>query len=425
MTIDNAAGLLDLAARHRTAVLIGGGLVVAVLLALARVCRHQKGRSAALTFAAAAVALGFSAEGMWEVATKALHLGPGMAILLFAFAEILMLSEASRARKKIAEERSPARHVRAVWIIAVVAGLAAASHADNLSGQVIRAFMPMAVAWQWSSRILDDLPEAVREESRWIWTPRRIGIHLGLLKPGAVDDLSEVFRQRRITALVNAGVKLYAEQQAAKLHAGTEPDGRSWWPRRDRLAAATAKLQRLAKTADKADIADAREQLRLTFSIEQALLGQPSEVDEWTREQLDRTRAEARRAALRSQIALARGHAVLAPRPRTEPMVELGGIRMPAHVAAQIGPGPEPVTEPVTDSPRAAAATHAPAQQRITEPVSTAAQRADDKKIAAAHARLTKRLKREPTGQELGDAAGVSKATANRWKRDNPTTKES
>ncbi|MBM0275307.1 hypothetical protein [Micromonospora tarensis] len=289
MTIDNAAALLDFAERHRTAVLIGGGLVVGVLLVLARVCRHQKGRSAALTFAAAAVALGFSAEGMWEVATKALHLGPEMAILLFAFAEILMLSEAGQARKKISEERSPTRHIRAVWVIAIVAGLAAASHADNLSGQVIRAFMPMAVAWQWSSRILDDLPETVREESRWIWTPRRIGIHLGLLKPGAVDDLAEVFRQRRITALVNAGVKLYAEQQAAKLHAGTKPDGRSWWPRRDRLAVATAKLQRLAKTADKADIAAARAQLRLTFSIEQQLFRR-DDLDERGRQTLDDVR---------------------------------------------------------------------------------------------------------------------------------------
>jgi len=194
--------LLDLADQHRTAALIAGGAVVGLLLLLARAARHQRGRSAALTFAASVIALGFSAEGMWEVATGALHLAKWQAVLLFTFAEILMLFEADRARQKIAGKRDPRRHIRAVWIIALVAGLAAASHADNLSGQVIRLFMPLAVAWQWSSRIKDDLPEVARQESSWIWTPRRVGVELGLLKPGAADDLSEVFRRRNVDRMV-------------------------------------------------------------------------------------------------------------------------------------------------------------------------------------------------------------------------------
>ncbi|WP_030487251.1 helix-turn-helix domain-containing protein [Micromonospora chokoriensis] len=202
MSADRIDSWLAFASEHRTAILAIGALLVAVLLVLARVTRSQKGRSATLTFAASVIALGFSAEGMWEVATGALHLAKWQAVLLFAFAEILMLSEANQARKKIAEGRDPRRHIRAVWIIALVAGLAAGSHADNLSGQVIRFFMPMAVAWQWSSRIKDDLPEVARQESSWIWTPRRVGVELGLLKPGSADDLSEVFRRRNVDRMV-------------------------------------------------------------------------------------------------------------------------------------------------------------------------------------------------------------------------------
>ncbi|MEU7590660.1 hypothetical protein AB0A95_30760 [Micromonospora sp. NPDC049230] len=450
MTIDptSAAAWLDLASRHRTATLVVGGLVVGLLLLAARLLRKQKRRSAALTFAASTVALVFSAEGMWEVARGALHLAKWQAVLLFTFAELLMLFEADQARRKIAENRDPSRHIRAVWIIAAVAALAAASHADNASGQVVRFFMPMAVAWQWASRIKDDLPEAVRQESRWIWTPRRIGIHLGLLKPGSVDDLTAVFRQRRIAALVNAGVALYAEQQAAKLHAGAEPTGRRWWPRRDRLAAATAKLQRLAKTTDPAAVAEARAQLRLTFSIEQALLGQPGEVDDWTREQLDQTSAEARRAALRSKIALARSHAALTRPPRTEPMVELGAIRVPAHVAAQLEqmtpdepatPSPAVATEPTTAPAMGPTTTVAiAATKRSTVVTKTATKPAtkrgrkpatkgtEAERTATAYVDLMATLHRPPTGSELATAAGVSRSYANGWKRDNtPTAKES
>ena len=274
-----AEAWLALAAEHRTATLVVGGLVVGALLFLARLARHQRRRSAALTAVAAGIALGFSAEGMWEVAVNALHLAKWQAVLLFAFAEVLMLFEADQARKKIADKRDPARHIRAVWVIALVAALAAASHADNTSGQVVRFFMPMAVAWQWASRIKDDLPDVVKQESRWIWTPQRIGVRLGLLKPGAVDDLGEVFQQRRIAALVDAGVELYAQRQAQKLR-GAEPAVRRWW-QRDRLAAATQRMQRLAMTASREDVDAARAQLRLTFGIEDVLLGrdeQPTEA---------------------------------------------------------------------------------------------------------------------------------------------------
>lgn len=152
-----------------------------------------------------------------------------------------------------------------------------------------------------------------------------------------------------------------------------------------------------------------------------------AEVDDWTRQQLDRTKAETRQAVgtLRRQVHVAHHHALPA-RPHREPLVELGGIRMPAHIAAQIGPMPEPVQpavvepvpEPTTDSARSAAATQAGLTERVSKP----AQGTDERKLRAAHARLTKRLGREPTGAELGKEAGVSKSTANRWKNSQKET---
>lgn len=248
--------LLDFADQHRTAALIAGGAVVGLLLLLARAARHQRGRSAALTFAASVIALGFSAEGMWEVATGALHLAKWQAVLLFTFAEILMLFEADRARQKIAGKRDPRRHIRAVWVIALVAGLAAASHADNLSGQVIRLFMPLAVAWQWSSRIRDDLPEVARQESSWIWTPRRVGVELGLLKPGAADDLSEVFRRRNVDRMVRL---------ARLIETGSER----------MTARREAALRRLAEGATAQMLAEVRERHQRGATVRAAIFDAP------------------------------------------------------------------------------------------------------------------------------------------------------
>ncbi|MBM0274153.1 hypothetical protein [Micromonospora tarensis] len=205
-----------------------------------------------------------------------------------------------------------------------------------------------------------------------------------------------------------------------------------------RAEKAARRLDDLAKTVDEATMAAAQKQLRLTLGIRQQLFAGigGGEVDEWTRQQLDRTSAEARRAALRSKITLQRGHAALS-RPRTEPTVDLGLIRVPAHLAARIGSGREPeptqsggaldalvdvVAEPVAGSPPGSVAAHRSARGKsVTEPVRESAQR-DDKKLAQAYARLTKKLGHPPTGEQLGTAAGVSKATANRWKQHHTPT---
>jgi hypothetical protein len=444
MTIDDvreaATMLVALAHRHGQPVLLGAGAIGALvaLVLLWRFLRtgavHEKLGRVAVTLSTA-----FAMEGMYEVAHGPLDLNVAGSLMFCATFEVVMLHQGSLAAHKLAAHvgEGPApdisRHMRFVWLVAGASGIVASTASDSVTEVVLRLATPPLAAGIWYMSLYADKEPAERQPSRWIWTPQRIGVRLGLLKPGTVDDLAEVFRQRAVRRIVDAAVIVWHADKAraatAKLDDATAK----------RAAKAGQRLDDLARTVDPATMAAAQQQIRLTLGIRRQLFAgiEGGEVDGWTRQQLDRTSAEARRAALRSKIALARGHAVLAPRPRTEPMVELGGIRMPAHVAAQIGPRPEPASEPVqpatsepvrepaADSSRAAAATQRSTQRRVTEPVSTAAQRADDKKIAAAHARLTKRLKRKPTGQELGDAAGVSKATANRWKRENLTTKES
>lgn len=198
----NAAQFLDWADANRPIALT---LAAVLLVALVLAARWSRGnQAAAYRWAAGAVALALSAEGMWEVATEALGLAGWKAALLFAFAELAMLNEARQAKKRVDKDAGPGVHGAAVWVIAVGAGAIAASNATSVTEMMLRLFAPTLIAWQWWS----DLTEDRESTSRWVWTPERIGVRLGVLKPGGSDDLEEVFRQRRIDRMVKLADRL-------------------------------------------------------------------------------------------------------------------------------------------------------------------------------------------------------------------------
>ncbi|MGC4769181.1 hypothetical protein ACLQ25_09400 [Micromonospora sp. DT44] len=480
MTIDDvreaATTLVDLAQRHGQPVLFGAG-ATAALLALVLVWRflrtgevHEKLGRVAVTLATL-----FAMEGMFEVAHGPLDLNVAGSLMFCATFEVVMLHQGSLAAHKLAAHTDgPApdisRHMRFVWLVAGASGLVASTASDSVTEVVLRLATPPLAAGIWYMSLYADKEPAERQPSRWIWTPQRIGVRLGLLKPGTVDDLAEVFRQRAVRRIVDAAVIVW---HADKARAAGELDDAT----AKHAAKAGQRLDDLAKTVDQATMAAAQQQIRLTLGIRQQLFAgiEGGEVDGWTRQQLDQTSAEARRAALRSKIHAARAQRALT-RPRTESMVEMGGIVMPAHLAARIGPLPDPapvhsggsldalveaVAEPVResthlaiDSPRESAPTdpdestrsadpsprresvggdspNRPSAARrttrrtVTEPVGESTQQPNSVRLAAAWERFIGREGREPSDQELADEAGLSKATANRWKnRNDPTLTE-
>ncbi|MBM0279652.1 G protein-coupled receptor family protein [Micromonospora tarensis] len=420
----------DFAPTYATPILFGVGTVGALLgvLLIWRFFRTGHAHTR-VGFLAVVLATAFAAEGMWEVARQTLKLPPLMALGLFGMFEVVMVSQGLLAKHKLTQTPpgDVRRHMNFVWAVAAGSGIVASSASDSVPEFLLRLCAPAVGAGIWWMGITADKPASAVQPTSWIWTPRRIGIHLRLIKPGA-QDLEQVDRDRRIDAITVT---------AHRLHHGS--------PRLARFR--KAKLRRLALEADDAMVAQAQQRVARVNRIEKltspdAPTTQPSDAERELMDELRRltTSAEAR---IRADHARAFGIG-------GESMVELDGIRMPAHLAAQIGDMPEgwtpgireprresvhesatdsadePRSEPGSDSPRTTVATQRPTHRRVTEPVRTSAQKADDKKIAQAYTRLTKKLGREPSGEELGKAAGVSKATANRWKRDNaPTTKES
>ncbi|MCX4470427.1 hypothetical protein OOK41_08925 [Micromonospora sp. NBC_01655] len=449
--------------------LFGAG-VVAALLALALIWRflrtgevHEK-----LGVVAVSLATLFAMEGMFEVAHGPLGLNTAGSLMFCATFEVVMLHQGSLAAHKLAaaaEGQAPdiTRHMRFVWLVAVASGVIASTASNSVTEVVLRLVTPPLAAGIWYMSLYADVEPAERQPSRWIWTPQRIGVRLGLLKPGTVDDLTEVFAQRRIVALVDAGMELYVQQQAAKLGGGRPAEPARRWRRRTRdpLAEALRRLQQLTKAADADTVQAAREQLRRVLSIETELFRDDTQPTLREREIMDEARLSMRQAtaSLRAQVdqvrtidgirmpaaiadqipdqipadwiarhqtipgrpqrtnlAASSAHRELPAAPRREPVAAPTAAQREPHCEpAKAAPG-EPHRESITDSPRTAVAAHAPTQRRLTERLTADSSRADDRKLRTAHARLTKRLDREPSGAELAEATGVSKATANRWK---------
>jgi len=325
----------------------GAGSVGAILMIvlvwrfLSRGELHAKLGGAAVT-----VATLFAMEGMYEVASGPLGLNMMGSLIFCATFEIVMLHQGTLAAHKLAANPAAdvTRHMRFVWIVAAGSGLIASTASDSVTEVVLRLATPPLAAGIWYMSLYADKPTAEREESQWIWTPQRIGVRLGLLKPGTVDDLTEVFRRRRAAALVDAAMTLLAVREAGD-------SGK-------RVAAASAKLQRLAKDADRDTVTAAQEQLRIVRNAEAVLLGQTGEISNSERDLLDEVRLTMRAATdrLRSDHRRAFGQdqplpSLLAER-APEPMWSNPVVRMPERLAKQIPPPPPArQAEPPVDIP--------------------------------------------------------------------------
>lgn len=449
---DVYAATADAVAAYASLVAAGAGATGALvaIYAIRRFAKTREHDDLAATLGVLLFAV-VTTEGMWEVVHNKLGVNIPLTIAMFAAFDVVIYSQGRLAIRRLTTNPKArvGTYLAIIWALSIAASLTVSTAGGNITTQLFRFFSPLVAAALWTQKVLElRNGETERAESNWIWTPDRLLVRWGLKKPGAVDDLSDVFAKRRIVALVDAGMELHVQQQAAQLHGDKPAEPARWWRRqtRDPLAVALRRLQQLTKDADAATVAAAREQLRRVLSIETELFRDDTQPTERERELMDDLRRVMTQATtrIRDEHRAAFG-------PRREPLVELGAIRVPAHLAAQIGPPPEPRPahrpahsggslealvdvvgeprrEPITgsrgDSPATAAATHAPTQRRITERLTGGSPGGDDRRIRQAYARLTRRLDREPTGPELAEAAGVSKATANRWKKAQNAPKE-
>lgn len=243
------ARVLDLALANPS---ITGGLAVAAVLAVALLISWRRGKVEGwIVVVSWIAAFGFSAEGMWYVATDKADVPPVVAAGVFFVFELFQIRSMLAARRKyvattvrdaagrVVKAGDPGGHGLAVWAIAGVMGLIVALAAGNPADALLRVSIPLGVALLWWNDLTEDGVVRDRPRSSWRWTPRRLLLWLGAIEPGE-RDIEQVHRAAR--------VKQMTDLEFERLTATSER----------RRARVTSKLARLSLSADDAMIAEAR-----------------------------------------------------------------------------------------------------------------------------------------------------------------------
>jgi hypothetical protein len=187
----------------------GGVLLVTVVFVVAMTGRRRSGGhpgETLLTLAAAGIATGVSATGMWNVVGDALGMGGPGRVALFAFLEIAVAVSAMRARRCLREHGTVGVDGAAVWALAGLSAALSALDSGSAKEVVLRLAAPLVAAWLWERGLAADrraLETGRRGGIAWRVSIERVLVWLRLAEPAA-REVGEVDRARRLGRLVRA-----------------------------------------------------------------------------------------------------------------------------------------------------------------------------------------------------------------------------
>lgn len=163
-----------------------------------------------LTRAAAAIATGVSAQGMWQFATDKLGLSSPLREILFAFIEIAIVISAIRAKRSMRENFSAGLDGIAVWVLAGLTAVLSSLDAENFAEGIFRLAAPLVAAWMWERGMrLERHRVRGTKGINWRFTPERVLVRIGLAE--ATDrTASEVDAHRRLTRVAKAAKRARA-----------------------------------------------------------------------------------------------------------------------------------------------------------------------------------------------------------------------
>lgn len=231
-----------------------------------------------LTYAAAAIATGVSAQGMWhffEVVFPGLPVP--LRVALFAFIEIGMLASAVRARRNMRDSAERAKTdplVRpsagvdgtAVWVLTALTAVLSSLEAASPPEFIFRLAAPLVAAWLWERGMAIERQRITgRSRINWRLTPERLLVRLGLAEAND-RTASEVDAHRRLTR-----VALAAKKAKALRDVGAKPK---------KVARALARLDRAMDRAVE-HTALSRDRVVMTALLDQVstLYGAPRLLD--------------------------------------------------------------------------------------------------------------------------------------------------
>lgn len=167
-----------------------------------------------LTWVAAAIATGVSAQGMWRFAGDVLGFDGPLKVMLFAFIEVAMFTSAVRARRNMRENFSAGIDGMAVWVLTCLSAVLSCMDARSIPEAVFRLAAPLVAAWLWERGMAIERHRATgRKRINWRITPERVMVWLGLAE--AKDRTAdEVDAHRRLTRVALAAKKVHQLREA-------------------------------------------------------------------------------------------------------------------------------------------------------------------------------------------------------------------
>lgn len=244
MTADNLMTVVAFVRNISPAMVALGVLAVALMIVVALVLRKAGRRDASsiVTGLATILGLAWSAQGMWDTAVNHYGMDQPVAWVLFVVFEAMLTARMLKAGKYRTDLRRRTKHVRAVWLIAVIMATVVAL-GEGWQQALARLAIPLLVAYGWYTDLTADDDPSAKLETSWRLTPRRIGLALGLLEPGQSDAVT-IDRDRLRTRMTRLAFRIHYA-----------PD---WL--NDTLRRPT-RLARLKTLADDADLNDVRARL--------------------------------------------------------------------------------------------------------------------------------------------------------------------
>ncbi len=224
-----------------------------LLILLWRKARHSR-LSMVVGNIAAPLVLVWEAQGVFELA-RLMKVPTPMALVLSGVGAAVLITVAARAHEHWKRYGNLGPNGRLLWRIAVPMGVVVALSASSLAEAAARIALPVLAATVVMSRYLPDEPEGQpRQQQRgtWRWTPRRVGVALGLLDPTDAD-LSQVHAERQIRRLTETAHKLHHGTGKGLLH---------------RMRA--ARLRRLGLLATPEMVAEVQRRISLVHEIQAA-----------------------------------------------------------------------------------------------------------------------------------------------------------
>jgi hypothetical protein len=209
--------------KHPVPSMVLGGVAVALVLALVGLLvwkLHGKDRSVKVR---GLVALGtlmatmVQASGMWHFFGDVMHMSIAYKIVMFPFLEILILAFGLKALEKAEEAGNWLIYAVMLWILAISSGGMSASDSSGFREGLFRLMVAAVIAVLWTLDLLDLWIKARRkkaeeegrplEKVRWRFTPRELGIRLGLASADG-STLSDLDANRHFERYLRVSDKL-------------------------------------------------------------------------------------------------------------------------------------------------------------------------------------------------------------------------